>query len=80
MRSKHVNKTFFETPNRVDGFSYSHSNYPLTRGGVSYISLPTLIISSEIQRGGKHKQPPTKVHIRPRSPLSVCRSYSKESL
>ena len=36
MRGNHTNKTFFETPNRVDGFSYSHSNYPLTRGGVSY--------------------------------------------
>ncbi len=36
MRGIRANKTFFETPNRVDALLYSHSYVALTRGGVSY--------------------------------------------
>ena len=62
-------KRFFETPNWVDVLIHSHGYFTLTRGGVSYISLPTLILSSETQRGGIHRQPLRQEHIEPRPPL-----------
>ena len=62
-------KRFLETPNRVDALFHSHGRFALTRSGVSSISLPTLILSSETQRGGIHRQPLRQEHIEPRPPL-----------
>jgi hypothetical protein len=49
-----------ETPQRVSAFHYLHSLTTLISFGVSFISLPTLILSSETQRGGIPKQLPRK--------------------
>jgi hypothetical protein len=60
MRNRTKHKTDKITPLRVNVFFYSHRDFPLTRLGVSFLSLPTLILSSETQRGGIPKQLPRK--------------------